>query len=133
MKKFHRAAMALLTLVVAHLFVPAAAAHPLGNFTINHYARLHVSREAILVDYVLDMAEIPAFQEIAALDANGNGQPDGEESARYHPAQCEAIRSPLDLRLNGRPADPPPHLWVQRPAGARGGQGSSGVCRQGIY
>ena len=44
MKKFHRAAIALLTLVVAHLFVPTVAAHPLGNFTINHYAGLHVSR-----------------------------------------------------------------------------------------
>jgi len=103
MKKFHRAAIALLTLVVAHLFVPTVAAHPLGNFTINHYAGLHVSREAILIDYVLDMAEIPAFQEIAKFDANGNGQPDGEESARYHPAQCEAIRSQLDLRFDGRP------------------------------
>src|SRR3990172_9233132 len=103
MTKIHRASVVLLALVVAHIVVPAAAAHPLGNFTINHYARLHVSREAILVDYVLDMAEIPAFQEIAKFDANGNGQPDGEESARYHPAQCEAIRSQLDLRFDGRP------------------------------
>jgi len=103
MKKFHRAAIALLTLVVAHIFVPTVAAHPLGNFTINHYAGLHVSREAIVIDYVLDMAEIPAFQEIAALDANGNGQPDPVETAGYHPAQCEAIGSQLDLRLNSQP------------------------------
>ncbi len=103
MRNFRRATSVMLALVVAHIFVPAVAAHPLGNFTINHYAGLHVSREAIVVDYVLDMAEIPAFQEIAALDANGNGQPDPDETAGYHPAQCEAIRSKLALRLNGRP------------------------------
>lgn len=94
----------LLALVVALVVVPAAAAHPLGNFTINHYAGLNVSRESISIDYVLDMAEIPAFQEIAKFDANGDGQPGSVEVASYHPGQCEAIRAKLDLRVNGQPA-----------------------------
>ena len=93
----------LLALVIALVVVPTAAAHPLGNFTINHYAGLMVSREAIAIDYVLDMAEIPAFQEIATFDANHDGQPDADEAARYHPVQCEAIRPQLALRLNGEP------------------------------
>ncbi|MEK7323721.1 MAG: high-affinity nickel-transporter, partial [Chloroflexota bacterium] len=54
-------------------------------------------------DYVLDMAEIPAFQEIAKFDANGDGQPNSVETASYHPGQCEAIRAKLDLRLDGKP------------------------------
>ena len=92
-----------LTLIAAHILAPIAAAHPLGNFTINHYAGLHVGRDSILIDYVLDMAEIPAFQEIISLDADQNGQPEIEETASYHPARCLAIRSDLDLRVDGRP------------------------------
>ncbi len=93
-----------LALVVALAVVPTVAAHPLGNFTINHYAGLNVNRDSITIDYVLDMAEIPAFQEIAKLDANGNGQPDSAEVASYHPGQCETIRAKLDLQVNGQPA-----------------------------
>ncbi|MEK7786510.1 MAG: high-affinity nickel-transporter, partial [Chloroflexota bacterium] len=93
----------LLALVIALVVVPTAAAHPLGNFTINHYAGLNVGRESISIDYVLDMAEIPAFQEIAKFDANGDGQPNSVETASYHPGQCEAIRAKLDLRLDGKP------------------------------
>ncbi len=103
MKKPRRLLFAGLTLIIAHVLAPVAAAHPLGNFTINHYAGLHVTRDAVTIDYVLDMAEIPAFQEIATFDANGNGQPDAGETAAYHPAQCEAIRSRLDLRIGGQP------------------------------
>jgi ABC-type nickel/cobalt efflux system permease component RcnA len=103
MRKIRRVAVVLLTLVTSLVAVPVAFAHPLGNFTINHYAGLRVSRDKIAVDFVLDMAEIPAFQEIAKFDDNGNGQPDPQESAQYHPAQCEAIRPQLDLRLNGVP------------------------------
>ena len=102
MRRIYRVAVLLLTLLTSLIAVPVAFAHPLGNFTINHYAGLRVSRDKIALDFVLDMAEIPAFQEIATFDANGNGQPDPDESARYYPAQCEAIRPRLDLQLNGR-------------------------------
>ncbi len=84
MKKFRRSLTIIFTLLICFIFVPAAFAHPLGNFTVNQYAGLHVSREKIMVDYVLDMAEIPAFQEIALLDANGNRQADSAEAAGYH-------------------------------------------------
>jgi ABC-type nickel/cobalt efflux system permease component RcnA len=54
----------LLTLVtVAALAAPAAAsAHPLGNFTINRFARVQVSGDRLYVRYVLDLAEIPTYQ-----------------------------------------------------------------------
>ena len=87
MKNIRRASISLLTLIISFAFVPAAFAHPLGNFTINHYAGLRVSKAAISIDYVLDMAEIPAFQEITTFDANGNGQADSAEAAGYHERQ----------------------------------------------
>jgi len=52
------------TLLICFVFVPVAFAHPLGNFTINHYAGLQIKPDSIAVDLVIDMAEIPAFQEI---------------------------------------------------------------------
>jgi ABC-type nickel/cobalt efflux system permease component RcnA len=103
MKKLRFFSLMTLILLLAHLLAPVVAAHPLGNFTINHYAGLQVTRQAMTIDYVLDMAEIPAFQEIATFDTNGNGQPDPDEAARYHPAQCAAIRAGLELRRDGQP------------------------------
>jgi ABC-type nickel/cobalt efflux system permease component RcnA len=42
--------------------VAAAHAHPLGNFTINRFARVEVAGHRLYVRYVLDMAEIPTYQ-----------------------------------------------------------------------
>jgi nickel/cobalt transporter (NicO) family protein len=100
---FWRRIIAISTALWLALALPTSAwAHPLGNFTINHYAGLHVTQQEITVDYVLDMAEIPAFQEIALSDANGNGQPDAAESGTYHSAKCESIRSDLNLSVNSQ-------------------------------
>ena len=104
MKNIRRYAFVTLTLLIVLAVVPVAWAHPLGNFTINHYAGLRVSRDAVTIDFVLDMAEIPAFQEITAFDTNSNGRPDPGKAASYHPAKCEALRPDLDLRLDGLPA-----------------------------
>ena len=53
----------LLVAAAAALALPAlAAAHPLGNFTINRFSRIEVSGPRLYVRYVLDMAEIPTLQ-----------------------------------------------------------------------
>ena len=60
-----RLALVLVTMLVgvAALVLPVlAAAHPLGNFTINRYSRVEISGTRPYVLYVLDMAEIPTFQ-----------------------------------------------------------------------
>ena len=55
--------LATLCASVAFFALPAvAAAHPLGNFTINHSSSLVVSGNRVYVHYVLDMAEIPTLQ-----------------------------------------------------------------------
>lgn len=48
-----------LALLLAGAFL---AAHPLGNFSISHYTRLHVAGQGLQVMYVLDFAEIPTQQ-----------------------------------------------------------------------
>src|SRR5207245_9164194 len=56
---------------VALALAPAAAdAHPFGNFTVNHYLGVVVRPDAVILDYVIDMAEIPAFQERGAIEAD---------------------------------------------------------------
>src|SRR5207244_818095 len=55
--------LAVIAVVAAALVAPAVAqAHPLGNFTINRFARVEVAGHRLYVRYVLDMAEIPTFQ-----------------------------------------------------------------------
>jgi ABC-type nickel/cobalt efflux system permease component RcnA len=55
--------LAVLLVLAAALVAPVAAqAHPLGNFTINRFARIEVAGHRLYVRYVLDMAEIPTFQ-----------------------------------------------------------------------
>jgi nickel/cobalt exporter len=50
-------------IAVVLICAPAAAAHPLGNFSINHQTRVKISRDRIELLYILDQAEIPTFQE----------------------------------------------------------------------
>jgi nickel/cobalt transporter (NicO) family protein len=52
----------LASLALALIAPVAAQAHPLGNFTVNRFARIEVSGHRLYVRYVLDLAEIPTFQ-----------------------------------------------------------------------
>jgi nickel/cobalt exporter len=47
---------------VALVAVGTAAAHPLGNFTVNRYAGIELAGSEIYVRYALDLAEIPSYQ-----------------------------------------------------------------------
>lgn len=77
-------------------------AHPLGNFTINHYSRIDVSQTGIQVYRVLDMAEIPTFQERQQIDKDRSGVVDVAENAAYASAKAEELRSRIVLRVNGK-------------------------------
>ena len=53
----------LVLAAAAALLAPAvASAHPLGNFTINRFARVEVAGHQLYVRYVLDLGEIPTYQ-----------------------------------------------------------------------
>ena len=86
-----RRPLLLLPAVLAALVLPAAAgAHPLGNFTINHFARVEVAGHRLYVRYVLDLAEIPTYQ------ARQQGVDPGSYARR--------IASGLHVTVAGRPA-----------------------------
>ncbi|HEU4371228.1 MAG TPA: sulfite exporter TauE/SafE family protein [Methylomirabilota bacterium] len=46
------------------LIAASAGAHPLGNFSISHYAGIDIEPDAVQLRYLIDMAEIPTFQEM---------------------------------------------------------------------
>src|ERR1700689_138564 len=41
-----------------------ASAHPMGNFSVNHYSKINIESDRIRVDYFIDLAEIPTYQEL---------------------------------------------------------------------
>ncbi len=79
-----------------------AAAHPLGNFTTNQYVRIEVLPEAVRLIYILDLAEIPAFQEIGErIDADGDDTVSAAEETVYLDAKLAEIISGLHLSVDG--------------------------------
>jgi len=89
-------------LALALLVTPAlGAAHPLGNFTVNRYAAVHVAADAITIRYVVDMAEIPTFQEMRLVDANGDGTLADEEREAYLGRAARTLAESLVLTVDG--------------------------------
>src|SRR5438105_9146058 len=81
--------LTLLIVTVAALAVTAAAgAHPLGNFTINHFARVEVAGDRLYVRYVLDMAEIPTYE----------ARQQGVDARAYAARVARGLRVTLDGR-----------------------------------
>ena len=80
----------LLTLALLAVASPAAMAHPLGNFSVNHLTKVKVSADRVEVLYILDQAEIPTFQER------------GEPRSQVLAAKRAEITRGLKLRVNGR-------------------------------
>lgn len=76
-------------------------AHPMGNFSISHYARLTFNSQTIDLLYVIDMAEIPAFQEKPMVDVNGNGTVEKSEQDSYLARKVTELTDGLVVKLNG--------------------------------
>ncbi|GGV20386.1 hypothetical protein GCM10010495_39500 [Kitasatospora herbaricolor] len=67
---------------------PAAEAHPLGNFSVNHYTGLTVHTDHVEALAVTDTAEIPALQAAPDVDTDGDGSPSDAERAAWAGARC---------------------------------------------
>lgn len=81
----------------------AATAHPLGNFTTNLYAGLVISTDAVEVDVVLDLAEVPTFQTIERLGRGSGGGLATEDAEDYVSEQCADLATNLDLHVADEP------------------------------
>jgi nickel/cobalt exporter len=95
-------------LVLGAVLVPVMAAvalaHPLGNFTINHYAGIRVEPERVVLDVVIDEAEIPTFQARQAFDIDGDGALSASETAAARQSGCLSVGRALTLAVGGSAA-----------------------------
>jgi nickel/cobalt exporter len=97
-----RRALAAVVGLLAVVLLPAiAAAHPLGNFTINHYTGIRVEPDRILLDVVIDQAEIPTFQARLDFDIDGDGEVSDGETETGRVTACEGLRPALTLTVDG--------------------------------
>ena len=130
-----------LALLAATLFASQAFAHPMGNFSINHYTAIRIGQGQIELHYIIDMAEIPTFQEMQESGITAQGDDPrlegylasrGRELAQG--AQLTLDGNPLPLRTVSQRAIFPPGagnlptlrlMFVYRASVSRGGNCSS--------
>jgi nickel/cobalt transporter (NicO) family protein len=98
-----RALLAMAVAIGLAVSVPAIAlAHPLGNFTINHYAGIRVESDRLILDVVIDQAEIPTFQEKLRIDTDSDGSVSDQEAEAERTIACSALAPSLALSAGGR-------------------------------
>ena len=73
----------------------AASAHPLGNFTVNHYTGLLVGTDQADIEHVVDLAEIPTAQLGNRID----------DLDRLAGNQCADVTDSLQLAVAGDPVE----------------------------
>jgi nickel/cobalt exporter len=77
-----------------------STAHPLGNFSINHYTGIRLDAGGIELRYIIDMAEIPTFQEIQETKIAPQMDDTGLDA--YLAQKVEALENGLILEVNGQ-------------------------------
>lgn len=106
---------------------PAPAhAHPLGNFTVNLYSGLLFAPGGVRVEYVVDMAEIPTFQETTRIDADGDGAASEAELLAWARRTAAALAKGMTLTVDGHRVD---LNLEEAAAGLRPGQGGLSILR----
>src|SRR4051812_2348671 len=92
--------IAALLLSVLFAFTTLAAAHPMGNFSVSHYAKLTVNANYVTVLYLLDLAEIPTYQDIRQYGLTPKN--DDPSVIAYLAKQSELLRNGITLDDNGQ-------------------------------
>src|SRR5580658_11047375 len=80
------------------LFGAASAfAHPMGNFSINHYGKIKIGQASVEILYLVDIAEIPTYQDMRQFGMTT--QPDDSGDARYVDAQETRLKQGLTVEI----------------------------------
>jgi len=87
-------------LVAGVLLTPRPGlAHPMGNFSISHYAGITLAATEIELRYLIDMAEIPTFQELQ--DSGLTPEADPSILDGYLARKAESLKDSLHLEVDG--------------------------------
>jgi ABC-type nickel/cobalt efflux system permease component RcnA len=99
-KTSHRRAGIVLSLLVLLLSSVTAVAHPMGNFSVNHYSKITIKQGSIEILYLIDMAEIPTFQGMREF---GISPTSGDSAAdRYLDSQQQLLKKGISLDRDGQ-------------------------------
>jgi len=79
-------------------------AHPMGNFSVNHYARVEPAARGVEALYVLDLAEIPTFELLQKWNLTATSPRD--EIERQAAIQGREWAQNLSISANGRTVAP---------------------------
>lgn len=91
---------------VAMVCPRVAAAHPLGMTSVNRYLGVRPEARALVVQYLLDLAELPAYGEIESLDADHDERVTPIERDRYLDGFIARLLPELALTVDGRHCAP---------------------------
>jgi len=82
---------------------PGVFAHPLGNYSTNQYTLVDLRGETPVLHYQLDIAEIPSFREMDALDTDTDNAISPAEAKAYLADRVPRLLENLHFRYNGDP------------------------------
>src|ERR1700728_5237247 len=97
-KQFRCSVLALVWFILCSA---TSFAHPMGNFSVNHYSKISIGQQSVEILYLVDMAEIPTYQEMRQYDVVA--KPDEASGARYLSLQEPILRTGLLLESDGQP------------------------------
>ncbi|MGW3829601.1 HoxN/HupN/NixA family nickel/cobalt transporter [Streptomyces microflavus] len=102
-----RRALTTMTLAVlaSTVSAPAATAHPLGNFSVNHHTGLVLRPDRIDARVVVDRAEISALQERPAVDSDQDGTISDTEARAHAERTCSDLSRQFHLSVGGTRAN----------------------------
>jgi high-affinity nickel-transport protein len=72
----------------------------MGNFSVNHYSKVTIGQQSIEILYLVDMAEIPTYQEIREFEITA--KPDDPSVDRYLDRQEPILKAGLSVESDGR-------------------------------
>jgi len=93
----------MLALLWMILNAATSFAHPMGNFSVNHYSKIAVGQRSIEILYLVDMAEIPTYQEIRQFDITAKA--DDPSVELYLKRQEPILKAGLSLEIDGKPVE----------------------------
>jgi nickel/cobalt exporter len=95
---YRRAGFVLLFVLM--LSSATSFAHPMGNFSVNHYSKIKIGQQSIEIRYLIDMAEIPTYQEIRQFEITPKA--DDPSTSRYLDRQEQLLKKGLLLESDGQ-------------------------------
>jgi nickel/cobalt exporter len=98
--RWRRGVLVALVTMGLVLFPSALSAHPMGNFSISHYAGIQLEGDFVEIRYLIDMAEIPTFQEMQQMGIVA--QAEDPRVVAYIASRAETLKQGLVVTINGK-------------------------------